>query len=60
MPNGEVLADETRETAPRWTYRWELRYLRELCGQTVEAEYSDCAGSAPAYGMELIRVARIA
>jgi len=44
--------------ALRWTYRWELRHLLELCGFAVETEYSDFAGSAPAYGNELIIVAR--
>jgi SAM-dependent methyltransferase len=29
------------------------RHLLELCGFVVEAEYSDFAGSAPAYGKEL-------
>jgi ubiquinone/menaquinone biosynthesis C-methylase UbiE len=59
-PNGEVLAEDTREMALRWTYRWELRHLLELCGLAVDAKYSDFAGSAPAYGKELILVARIA
>jgi ubiquinone/menaquinone biosynthesis C-methylase UbiE len=59
-PNGEVLAEDTREMALRWTYRWELRHLLELCGLAVDAEYSDFAGSAPAYGKELILVVRIA
>jgi hypothetical protein len=30
----------------------------ELCGFAVEAEYSDFNGSPPAYGNELIVVAR--
>jgi SAM-dependent methyltransferase len=59
-PNGEVLAEDTRETALRWTYRWELHHLLNLCGLAVEAEYSDFVGSAPAYGRELILVARVA
>jgi hypothetical protein len=42
----------------RWTYRWELRHLLEVCGFTVEAEYSDFTGAAPAYGEEMIVVAR--
>jgi hypothetical protein len=46
--------------ALRWTYRWKLRHLLELCGLAVEAEDGDFAGSAPAYGKELILVARIA
>jgi hypothetical protein len=53
-----VVADETREMALRWTYRHELRHLLELCGFAIEAEYSDFAGAAPAYGEELIVVAR--
>jgi len=57
-PNGEVLAEDTREMTLRWTYRWELHHLLNLCGLTVEAEYSDFIGSAPAYGKELILVAR--
>ena len=56
--NGEILAEDTREMALRWTYRWELRHLLELCGFAVEAEYSDFADSSPAYGKELIVVAR--
>jgi ubiquinone/menaquinone biosynthesis C-methylase UbiE len=58
--NGEVLAEDTREMALRWTYRWELRHLLRLCGLAVEAEYSDFGCSAPAYGKELILVARVA
>jgi hypothetical protein len=42
------------------TYRWELHHLLNLCGLAVEAEYSDFVGSAPAYGRELILVARVA
>ena len=45
--------------ALRWTWRWELRHLLELCGFVVEAEYSDFARSGPAYGKELIVVAGI-
>ena len=59
-PNGEVLAEDTCEMALRWTYRWELHRLLNLCGLAVEAEYSDFVGSAPAYGKELILVARVA
>jgi ubiquinone/menaquinone biosynthesis C-methylase UbiE len=59
-PNGEVLAEDTREMALRWTYRWELHHLLHLCGLAVEAEHSDFAGSAPAYGEELVLVARVA
>jgi SAM-dependent methyltransferase len=58
--SGDVLAEDTREMALRWTYRWELHHLLNLCGFAIEAEYSDFAGSPPAYGKELIVVARIA
>jgi hypothetical protein len=56
--NGEILAEDTREMALRWTYRWELHHLLALCGFAVETEYSDFARSAPAHGKELIIVAR--
>ena len=56
--NGALLEEATREMALRWTYRWELRHLLELCGFAVEAEYSDFARSPPAYGKELILTAR--
>jgi ubiquinone/menaquinone biosynthesis C-methylase UbiE len=59
-PDGAVLAEDTREMVLRWTYRWELHHLLKLCGFAVEVEYSDFAGSAPAYGKELILVARVA
>jgi ubiquinone/menaquinone biosynthesis C-methylase UbiE len=59
-PNGEMLAQDTREMALRWTYRWELYHLLRLCGLAVEAEYSDFGCSAPTYGKELILVARVA
>jgi SAM-dependent methyltransferase len=42
----------------RWLYRWEMRYLLELCGFEIEAEYSDYTGAPPAYGKEQIWVAR--
>ena len=59
-PNGELLAQDTREMALRWTFRWELHHLLKLCGLAVEAEYSDFCYSAPTYGRELILVARVA
>jgi len=57
-PHGALLAEDAREMALRWTYRWELHHLLELCGFSVEAEYSDFHRSPPAYGKELIVVAR--
>ena len=56
--NGALLQEATREIALRWTYRWELRHLLELCGFAVEAEYSDFLGAPPVYGKELVVVAR--
>ena len=58
-PNNEVLAEATREMALRWTYRWELHHLLRLCGLAVEVEYSDFDGSPPAYGKELVLIARV-
>ena len=55
--NGVLLEEATREMALRWTYRWELRHMLELCGFVVEAEYSDFHGAPPAYGKELVVVA---
>jgi SAM-dependent methyltransferase len=55
---GEALEQATREMSLRWTYRWELHHLLALSGYLVEAEYSDFVGSPPAYGAELIVVAR--
>lgn len=55
---GKVLREATREMVLRWTYRWELHYLLASCGFVVEAEYSDFRRAAPAYGKELIVVAR--
>lgn len=40
----------------RWTYRWEMRHLLELCGYVVLAEYGDFRGSAPAYAREQVWV----
>jgi SAM-dependent methyltransferase len=57
-PERALLKEATREMALRWTYRWELRYLLELCGFVVEAEYSDFHGAPPAYCKELVVVAR--
>jgi hypothetical protein len=57
--DGASLEQATREMSLRWTWRWELRPLLELCGFVVEADYSDFAGSAPSYGKELIVVAGV-
>ena len=55
---GDVLRQEEEVLTLRWTYRQEMRYLFELAGFEVEAEYSDFHGSPPAYGKEQIWVVR--
>lgn len=57
-PGGTVVRVEDEDLRLRWTYRHELRYLLALTGFNVEAEYSDFGGSPPAYGKELVVVAR--
>lgn len=54
---GKVLRQETETLALRWTYRWEMKYLLELSGFSIEAQYSDFSKSPPAYGNEQIWVA---
>jgi len=55
---GSVLRQEEEVLRMRWTYRHEMRYLLELCGFEVLAEYSDYFRSPPAYGKEQVWVAR--
>lgn len=57
-PEGDVIRSEPEELVLRWTYRYEMRHLLELTGFEVVAEYSDFAGSPPAYGREQVWVAR--
>jgi SAM-dependent methyltransferase len=57
---GRVIDEATRDLAVRWTFRWELHHLLAASGFSIEAEYSDFAGAGPAYGRELIVVARSA
>jgi hypothetical protein len=56
-PEG-VVREETEVLRMRWTYRNEMRYLLELAGFEVLAEYSDYHKSPPAYGKEQVWVAR--
>lgn len=56
--DGTVLRSEAEELRLRWTYRYEMRHVLELSGFEVVAEYSDFAGSPPAYGREQVWVAR--
>jgi hypothetical protein len=55
--DGTIAEEEVLELSLRWTYRWEMRHLLRLAGFIVEAEFSDFAGSPPAYGKEQIWVA---
>jgi ubiquinone/menaquinone biosynthesis C-methylase UbiE len=57
-PDGGIEGQEWEELVLRWTYRYELYHLLELSGFGVVAEYSDFAKSPPAYGGELVIVAR--
>ncbi len=53
-----VLREEVETLTLRWTFRHELRHLLELVGFEVTAEFSDYSGSPPAYGHEIVIVAR--
>ena len=55
---GEVVRQEEERLAMRWTYRYEMRNLLEICGFDVDSEASDFFGSPPAYGREQVWVAR--
>ena len=56
--DGRVVRDEDELLELRWTYRYEMRHLLELCNFVVEEELSDFSGGAPAYGLEQIVIAR--
>jgi hypothetical protein len=56
--DGALLREERETLRMRWLYRYEMRYLLELSGFEIEAEYSDFEGSPPAYGNEQVWVAR--
>jgi ubiquinone/menaquinone biosynthesis C-methylase UbiE len=55
--DGTVAEEEALELSLRWIFRWEMRHLLRLANFVVDAEYSDFAGSPPAYGKEQIWVA---
>jgi SAM-dependent methyltransferase len=55
---GNALRSDKETLRMRWTYRFEMRYLLEVAGFEVEAEYSDFRGSPPKYAAEQIWVAR--
>ncbi len=54
--DGSILRQEEEELRLRWTFRQEMRHLAEICGLTIEHEYSDFHRSPPAYGQEQIWV----
>jgi SAM-dependent methyltransferase len=55
---GQVLEAEETSWSLRWSTRQEMRYLFELTGFEVVAEYSDFFGSPPAYGAEQLWITR--
>lgn len=56
--NGGVIGAEESEWSLRWATRQEMRYLFELTGFQVVAEYSDFFRSPPAYGKDQVWVLR--
>jgi SAM-dependent methyltransferase len=54
--DGTIVSTFEDELHLRWTYRYEMRYLLELTGFRVIAEYSDFKGSPPRYGAEQVWV----
>ncbi len=56
--DGTIVREESETLVLRWTFRHELHHLLELAGFEPVAEYSDYAGAPPAYGNEIIVVAR--
>jgi hypothetical protein len=57
-PSGGVIREEAEDLTLRWSFRWEMRHLFDLCGLEVEAEYSDFRDSPPEYGREQVWVLR--
>jgi SAM-dependent methyltransferase len=55
---GKIVREEEETLLMRWTYRWEMMYLFELCGFEVVEEYSDFRESPPDYGKEQIWIVR--
>jgi SAM-dependent methyltransferase len=55
---GAIVRREEETLRMRWIYRYEMRYLLELSGFAVEAEFSDFHRSPPFYGGEQIWVVR--
>jgi SAM-dependent methyltransferase len=55
---GRVVERSVRTLTIRWTYRWEMRHLLELCGLEPVACFGDFREGPPAYGREQIWVVR--
>lgn len=55
---GAAVRQEDEVLRMRWTYRYEMRYLFELCGFEILNEYSDYRLASPAYAREQIWVVR--
>ena len=55
---GAVIRSAEEELVLRWTYRYEMRHLLELAGFDRIDEFSDFAGSPPAYGVQQVWVCR--
>ena len=53
---GEVLRTATEQLTLRWSLRSEMRYLFEVVGFEVVADYGDFRGGPPAYGREQVWV----
>jgi|HubBroStandDraft_1064217.scaffolds.fasta_scaffold70634_2 SAM-dependent methyltransferase len=56
--NGRNVASEETSWSLKWSTRQEMRYLFELTGFDVVAEYSDFFRSPPAYGAEQLWVVK--
>jgi len=54
---GKLLDRSSCEVRLRWTYRWEMRHLLELCGFRPIACHGDFRGGPPVYGREQVWVA---
>lgn len=54
--DGTVTREEHERLELRWTFRYEMRHLFELCDYVIEEELSDFRGAPPVYGLEQIWV----
>jgi SAM-dependent methyltransferase len=54
--SGEVLRTAIEQLTLRWSLRSEMRFLVELVGFAVVADYGDFRGGPPAYGREQVWV----